>query len=69
METADQTSALAAPAVTETIPSLVIFGIDDQRKPHASAFVASEAELAQKAAALMGMAVFHPKCLPHNEVG
>lgn len=60
METADQTTAAAAPAATE-IPSLVIFGMDDQRKPHASAFVASEVELAQKASALMGMAIFHPK--------
>ena len=60
MEAADQTSTLAGPASAETL-ALVIFGLDDQRKPHASAFVASEAELAQKAAALMGMAVFHPK--------
>ena len=60
METADQTTAVAAPAATE-IPSLVIFGLDDQKKPHASSFVASETDHAQKAASLMGMATFHLK--------
>jgi len=36
-------------------PSVVIFGLDDSGKPHASSFVASDAALATKAASLMGM--------------
>lgn len=38
-------------------PSLVVFGIDDKGKPHASAFKAEDAELAEKAAGLMSMHV------------
>lgn len=36
-------------------PSVVVFGLDDSGKPHASSFVAGDADLARKAAALMGM--------------
>lgn len=36
-------------------PSVVIFGLDDSGKPHASSFVASDTALATKAASLMGM--------------
>lgn len=61
METADQKTPVAVAAAIET-PSLVIFGMDDQKKPHASAFAQpGESNLAQKAAALMGMKCFHPK--------
>ena len=35
--------------------ALVVFGKDDAGKPHASAFIASDAELAAKAATIMGM--------------
>ena len=35
--------------------ALVVFGKDDAGKPHASAFIAGDAELAAKAATLMGM--------------
>jgi hypothetical protein len=59
METANQKRRVAVPAA-ETA-ALVIFGLDDQKKPHASAFVSSQSDLAQKAAALMGMKLFHPK--------
>lgn len=37
--------------------ALVVFGLDEKRKPHASRFSDSEADLAQKAAALMNMHV------------
>ena len=61
METGDQTKPVAATAAAETA-SLVIFGLDDQKKPHASTFVQpGESNLAQKAAALMGMKCFHPQ--------
>lgn len=36
-------------------PTLIVFGLDDTKRPHASAFPAHEAELAEKAAGLMGM--------------
>lgn len=35
--------------------TLIVFGLDDTKRPHASAFPAHEAELAEKAAGLMGM--------------
>ncbi len=41
--------------------AVVVLGLDDKRKPHASAFTASEAELAVKAAGLMGMQVLRPE--------
>ncbi len=37
-------------------PALVVFGLDDTKKPHASTFSAHEAALAERAAGLMGMA-------------
>lgn len=36
-------------------PALIVFGLDDRGKPHASSFAEREATLATKAAALMGM--------------
>ena len=36
-------------------PSVVVFGLDDSGKPHASSFLAGDAALARKAAALMSM--------------
>jgi len=36
-------------------PTLIVFGLDDTKRPHASAFPAHEADLAEKAAGLMGM--------------
>ena len=44
-----------APAAVE--PALVVFGRDDAGKPHASKFGAADAELAIKAAGLMGYRV------------
>jgi hypothetical protein len=38
------------------VPTLIVFGLDETRRPHASTFPAHEAELAEKAAGLMGMA-------------
>jgi hypothetical protein len=46
--------AQAQARVDET-PALVVFGLDDTKRPHASAFGARQAELAEKAAGLMGM--------------
>lgn len=37
-------------------PTLIVFGLDETKRPHASAFLAPQAELAEKAAGLMGMA-------------
>jgi hypothetical protein len=51
--------AQAQARVDET-PALVVFGLDDTKRPHASAFVARQAELAEKAAGLMGMATLRP---------
>ena len=49
----------------ETVPNgaiaVVGFGRDEGGKPHASRFEASEAELAEKAARLMGMHVLRPE--------
>ena len=44
----------AHPNLTDT-PALVVFGRDATGKPHASAFTRSEADLAEKAAKLMGL--------------
>jgi hypothetical protein len=41
----------------ETAPVLIVMGLDDTRKPHASTFDEESAELATKAAGLMGMRV------------
>ncbi|WP_156417948.1 hypothetical protein [Aureimonas sp. AU4] len=49
-----QTPVSPAPA-SASPPAVIVFGLDDTGKPHASAFDASEATLARKAAALMGM--------------
>jgi succinylarginine dihydrolase len=40
--------------MTEPAPILVVFGIDDERKPRASRFAERDAELAAKAATLLG---------------
>ena len=50
-----------AKSQTHDAPAVVVFGLDDKGKPHASAFDVSEAKLAQKAAGLMGMRVLRPK--------
>jgi hypothetical protein len=47
--------AQAQARVDET-PALVVFGLDDTKRPHASAFVARQAD----AAGLMGMATLRP---------
>ena len=41
--------------------AVVVFGLDEAGKPHASAFEAGDARLAKNAAALMGMRVLRPK--------
>jgi arsenic resistance protein ArsH len=49
---------------TEAIPAeplaVVVFGLDDKNRPHASAFASGEFELAEKAASLMNFNVFKP---------
>jgi len=40
--------------MTDTAPILVVFGIDGEGKPRASRFAEKDAELATKAAALLG---------------
>ena len=42
-------------------PALVVFGRDEALKPHACCFAADEAELAEKAAGLMGMQVLRAR--------
>ena len=49
--TANRKSAVAAPREI----AIVVFGHDAARKPHASTFTTDQAELAEKAAVLMGM--------------
>src|SRR4051812_26319016 len=50
-----------AEAEASAATALVVFGRDNAGKPHASRFDASEAELAEKAAGLMGMQVMRPE--------
>src|SRR3954452_8640787 len=50
-----------ANAESHAATALVVFGRDNGGKPHASRFDASEAELAEKAAGLMGMQVLRPE--------
>jgi hypothetical protein len=54
---------MSAPAETdfENGTAVVVFGRDATGKPHASAFSQSEADLAVKAAGLMGMQVLRPE--------
>jgi hypothetical protein len=40
---------------TAYLPALVIFGLDDSKKPHAASFCEGDVALATKAASLMGM--------------
>ncbi|HEV7252006.1 MAG TPA: hypothetical protein VGN97_02750 [Mesorhizobium sp.] len=50
-----------AQTTSPQLTAVVVFGRDDKGKPHASSFAASEAALAEKAAALMGMNVLRIK--------
>src|SRR4051794_14640931 len=50
-----------ANAETHAATALIVFGRDNSGKPHASRFDASEAEVAEKAAGLMGMQVLRPE--------
>ena len=45
------------PKVDPAALAVVVFGRDEAGKPHASSFSASDAELAEKAAGLMGMRI------------
>jgi len=57
-------STTAEPAAAASLP-VAVFGLDDLGKAHASRFTAGEAELATKAAGLMGMhvlALASPDC-------
>jgi hypothetical protein len=47
---------------------VVVFGRDDQGKPHASRFGAADAELAEKAAGLMGMRVLRVASDEHEAI-
>ena len=49
--------------------AVVVFGLDEKGKPHASAFDVSEAKLARKAAGLMGMQVLRPNRRPAGACG
>ncbi len=53
MTHAADTSSTTSPAV----PAVLIFGVDGSAKPHASRFGAPDADLARKAAGLMGFRV------------
>src|SRR3954452_21782059 len=57
-----------ANAESHAATALVVFGRDNGGKPHASRFDASEAELAEKAAGLMGMQVMRPENAEHREL-
>ena len=46
--------------------ALVVFGMDDKGKPHASRFSDADAQLAEKAAGLMGMHLFRPATDEHR---
>lgn len=48
------------PAALHGEPAIAVFGLDHRNRPHASRFDHGEAELAVKAANLMGMLVFWP---------
>ena len=43
----------------ETMPALVVFGLDPEGKPRAARFAEPDAELAIKAAALLGYSALH----------
>lgn len=45
------------PADTAAAPALIVFGVDDSQRPHASWFNEADALLAEKAAGLMGLKV------------
>ena len=63
MDIHDHTSAEPIPAETLAV---IIFGLDDKTRPHASAFAATEAESAEKAASLMKFNVFKPDTDEHR---
>src|SRR5215203_566666 len=48
-------------AETRNEVALVVFGLDATGKPHASAFDGADADLAEKAAGLMGMHALRPE--------
>ena len=52
------TNDLAAVPAINFSPALVVYGQDDGGRPHASVFAESDADLAEKAAGLMGMRAF-----------
>ena len=64
MDIHDHTSA--EPILAETL-AVIIFGLDDKNRPHASAFAAAEIETAEKAASLMKFNVFKPDTDEHRE--
>ena len=47
----------AKPAEAAVAPAIIVFGLDDSQRPHASWFAEPDALLAEKAAGLMGMQV------------
>jgi hypothetical protein len=63
MDTDHHTSTEAIPAERLAV---VVFGLDDKNRPHASAFTAGEAEPAEKAALLMSFNVFKPDTDEHR---
>ena len=52
------TSALTPAPTNNASAALVVFGLDNGGKPHASVFAQPDADLAEKAAGLMGMHAF-----------
>ncbi len=48
--------------------ALIVFGRDGSGKPHASSFNAADAELAEKAAGLMGMQALRVETDDHREI-
>ncbi len=57
-----------AKAKANTDCGVVVFGKDEAGKPHASAFSSADAELAMRAASLMGMQVLRPVSEAAREV-
>ena len=52
------TSALIPAPTDNAPPALVVYGLDESGKPHASLFAATDVDLAEKAAGLMSMCAF-----------
>jgi hypothetical protein len=50
------------------LAALIVFGLDEAGKPHASSFGQADAELAEKAARLMGLRILRVETHEHREI-